>query len=179
MYGHLAADATYDNLFHIAGCDQRKSLAVDFDFSEDGFNTHVETNGYIQVAFSYTSLTAAGVPTKRLRVLTCSASLARRPAQLYGDANAEAVMALVTHQTVHATLEAGTREAKALLEDWLIGLAASYTKSTSRGATRHFQLKDLDDGKGLLLCDALRFVPRFVFVLLKHQLLAAKVLAQS
>lgn len=32
VYGHLSADPKYEELFHVAGCDQRKTFAVDFEF---------------------------------------------------------------------------------------------------------------------------------------------------
>jgi len=58
VYGHLMPDKTYDNLFHMAGCDPHKTVAIEFDYtSSSGFSQrNSEAHPTVQLAFAYTTL---------------------------------------------------------------------------------------------------------------------------
>ncbi len=170
-YGHLYEDREFAQVFRVAGCDPRKAICVDFDFTNESF-LH-EKAGLVQVAFSYMCMRDEPPrPARRLRVLTYKMQLARSLSQLYSSADATAVVALVTSQLIHVSLDAGVKEARQLLEDWLVSLVAAALNPN--GSLRVFSVSDHEDtGNGVLSShENLGFIPRFVFVMLKHALLA-------
>ena len=91
-FGNLVRDAQYDNLYHIAACDEGSCFAFDFGFTDvASFETDDGDEGAnlqpprVQMAFSYCARpsvddSAAAQPmVKRLRVQTVEFGVARTP----------------------------------------------------------------------------------------------------
>jgi Sec23/Sec24 trunk domain/Sec23/Sec24 helical domain len=184
VYGHAVPDETYENLFHIAGCDMRKTLAMDLEFTTStGFPSYGDRKPIVQLAFSYTSLerTPSGIdmPVKRLRVLTLKHHASRKVADIFDSVHADVLIGLMTQQIIQVTLQQDVSEARSLLQQWLINLMVSYHMHVVKIRRKAGLMEQIPAPEALdPLFDnapALQFVPRFVFAMLKNGLLTTDV----
>jgi len=180
-YGHFFADEQYENLYHVLSCDMHDTFAFDFEFTNSqGFSQPFPP--MLQMVFQYTVMLpvtseadADGMPTKyilsrRLRVNTVALKLGATPKEVYASADAEAILALLQHKIVRASLEEGIAEGQLLLQDWLVILTAHYNE--------HFGLAEFGERAAsaqldvaFAHCEALQSLPRLVFALLRSPLL--------
>ena len=71
---------------------------------------------------------------RRLRILTLRLDVARAPADVFANADADAVLVLLAHKIGRAAAAQGVDEARALLQDWLVLCAAAYNRQLQQGA---------------------------------------------
>jgi hypothetical protein len=189
-YGNLFADPGYDNLYHVVGCDDFSCFAVDFEFTDSsGFVSASERGGAIvQMAFAYTCVTAGDdgdgdgggggggggggiVVRRRLRIVTVRAEASAKPRDILDRAEPDVVMALLSQKVIRAALDDGVDEARLLLQDWLAILFARFNTASGRAGA--------GDGSGSDVtvsfagCPALVHLPRYVYGLLRHNVMAA------
>lgn len=97
---------------------------------------------------------------------------AQNISELYDCVDPEAILSLLVHKVILASLEHGVREGRALLHDWLVILTAQYNEA--------FKLVQYRNGGGLMTgqidnafsqCPQLQHLPRLVFALLRNPLL--------
>ncbi|GLT63882.1 hypothetical protein SLA2020_364130 [Shorea laevis] len=185
-YGHFFADPQYENVQHIICCDSFATYAYDFDFANTtGFSRHVSEQPVVQIAFQYTvvvppeELSSSGSTSRgkhslkrRLRIRTMQFGTAQNISELYDSVDPEAVLSLLVHKVILASLEQGVREGRMLLHDWLVILTAQYNEA--------FKLTQYKNGGGLMngqidnaftQCPQLQHLPRLVFALLRNPLL--------
>jgi len=183
-FGHFYPDPNYENLFHIEGCDQFKTFAFDFEFTDPHGFTDVEPPT-IQMAFAYTYLpsindTDRNTIRRRLRVITMQVGIARDRKQLYSDADPNVVLCLLTHKLIRASLDEGIEEGRLLLQDWLTILLTHYNEQLEHEGRKneralvplqhqHQQAAEIDLTFSKI--PSLRKLSRYVFALLKSALL--------
>ena len=95
---------------------------------------------------------------RRLRVSTLQLQVARGARHLYESANGAECVALLTQKVLCAAVDEGFREARLLLQDWLVVVLGKYHRMYGAHADR---IGDPD-----ALCRSLRQIPRWVFALL-------------
>lgn len=78
---------------------------------------------------------------RRLRILTTPARVARSIHEVYSNANADGVLAMLMHKIGRAADAEGPQEARMLLQDWLILFCSRYNAH----AAQQKQSKGLDD----------------------------------
>jgi len=137
----------------------------------------------IQVAFSYTSLERTqlqaadqslvelDVPVRRLRIITLRLDASIDPVKIYAAAHPEVIVTLLTQQVIQAMLENGVKEARFLLTDWLINLIVSYNRALVGDTKKQPDWQQLFDSV-FVRASHLMLLPRFVFAMLKHDLLS-------
>ena len=102
---------------------------------------------------------------RRLRVSTLQLQVARGARHLYESANGAECVALLTQKVLCAAVDEGFREARLLLQDWLVVVLGKYHRMYGAHADR---IGDPD-----ALCRSLRQIPRWVFALLRGPLLSS------
>lgn len=187
-YGHCFEDGRFDNLHHLIACGPCDTVAFDFDFVlKEGFRSGREADlrPAVQMAFEYTVIFPSSSPQdaqgedagayvrqRRRRVSTAQVSVAAGKKALLESADPEAMLALLTHKVVKASQREGLEEARLMLTDWLVILAARYAEVYGRGAAAG---KPLLGGRkvdaSFSECVPLQAVPRLVYGLLRTALL--------
>lgn len=186
-YGHFFPDPQYENVQHIICCDSYATYAYDFDFANAaGFARHTSEQPMLQIAFQYTvvvppeELSSAGLGSvsrgkhslkRRLRIRTLQFAAAQNINELYDSVDPEAVLSVLVHKVILASLEQGVREGRMLLHDWLVILAAQYNEA--------FKLVQHNNGNSVTSqidvefkqCPQLQHLPHLVFALLRNPLL--------
>ncbi|KAG2674414.1 hypothetical protein I3843_13G118700 [Carya illinoinensis] len=186
-YGHFFPDPQYENVQHIICCDSYATYAYDFEFANNvGFSRHGSEMPTLQIAFQYTvvvppeelsnlqlsSATRSKHSLKRrLRIRTLQYGTAQNINELYDSVDPEAVLSLLVHKVILASLEQGVREGRMLLHDWLVILTAQYND-----AYKLVQYKNGNSVTGEMditfsQCPQLQPLPRLVFALLRNPLL--------
>ncbi|KAL8138195.1 hypothetical protein V2J09_004196 [Rumex salicifolius] len=186
-YGHFFPDPQYENVQHIICCDSYATYAYDFEFSKlEGFSRHVSEPPIIQIAFQYSvvvppeelsssGLSAASRPMfslkRRLRIRTMQYGAARNINEMYDSVDPEAVLSILVHKVILASLEQGVREGRMLLHDWLVILTAQYNE-----ASKLIQCGAANTTAGQIdasfsMTPQLQPLPRLVFALLRSPLL--------
>ncbi len=74
-----------------------------------------------------------------MRILTLALDVAKTPRALYDEVDPAAVLAVLMHKILKASEAEGLAEARALLQDWLVILVASYNRNLQREAGAAFQ----------------------------------------
>ncbi|KAJ6386333.1 hypothetical protein OIU77_029328 [Salix suchowensis] len=140
----------------------------------------------LQIAFQYTvvvppeELSASRLVSasrgkhmlkRRLRIRTLLFGIARNMNELYDSVDPEAVLSLLVHKVILASLEQGVREGRMLLHDWLVILTAQYNDVSKivqfkNGGSIASQLD-----VAFSQCPQLQPLPRLVFALLRNPLL--------
>ncbi|KAG1363565.1 protein transport protein sec24 [Cocos nucifera] len=182
-YGHFFPDPQYENVQHIICCDSFATYAYDFEFSDsDGFSRHAE-RPVLQIAFQYnvivpyeeTSDTGSNSSTRfclkrRLRIRTLQYGTTGNINELYDNVDSEAVLSILVHKVILASLEEGVREGRMLLHDWLVILTAQYNNA--------YKIVHNDNGSSISRvnvafsqCPQLQPLPRLVFALLRNPFL--------
>lgn len=108
---------------------------------------------------------------------------------MHANVASEAVVSLLTSQLIHVAIDRGIKEARLLLEDWLINLVVSVVKGNEKALQAQngrsvrpkragmYQLKHVISTDGLLTSPgSLVFMTRFIFVMLKHSFLTTALL---
>eukprot|EP00884_Botryococcus_braunii_P002587 jgi/Botrbrau1/12329/Bobra.4_3s0002.2 len=110
---------------------------------------------------------------RRMRILTVAVDVAKTPRALYEAVDPAAVLAVLMHKILKASETEGLEEARALLQDWLVILLASYNRNLQRekGAPFHTpaEMDVLMEG-----AEGLQTVARGVFALLRSPLLSLR-----
>ncbi|GFZ20211.1 sec23/sec24 transport family protein [Actinidia rufa] len=186
-YGHFFPDPQYENVQHIICCDSYATYAYDFDFSNDvGFSRHTSEPPMVQIAFQYTvvvppeELSNSG-PTspcrnkhslkRRLRIRTLQFGTARNINELFDTVDPEAVLSILVHKVISASLEQGVREGRMLLHDWLVILVAQYNDACKLVQYDHGNSTTARIDVTFSQCPQLQPFPRLVFALLRNPLL--------
>ncbi|KAE9461393.1 hypothetical protein C3L33_06722, partial [Rhododendron williamsianum] len=186
-YGHFFPDPQYENVQHIICCDSYATYAYDFDFANNvGFSRHTSEPPMLQIAFQYTvvvppeelSNSASSSPSRnkhslkrRLRIRTLQFGTARNINELYDSVDPEAVLSILVHKVISASLEQGVREGRMLLHDWLVILTAQYNDACKLVQYDHGSSTAARIDIALSQCPQLQPLPRLVFALLRSQLL--------
>lgn len=186
-YGHFFPDPQYENVQHIICCDSYATYAYDFDFANNvGFSRHTSEPPMLQIAFQYTvvvppeelSNSASSSPSRnkhslkrRLRIRTLQFGTARNINELYDSVDPEAVLSILVHKVISASLEQGVREGRMLLHDWLVILTAQYNDACKLVQYDHGSSTAARIDIALSQCPQLQPLPRLVFALLRNQLL--------
>lgn len=185
-YGHCFEDGRFDNLHHLIACGPCDTVAFDFDYVlKEGFRSGREADlrPVVQMAFEYTVLFPSSslqetqgddagvyVRQRRRRVSTAQVQVAAGKKAIYESADAEAMLALLAHKVVKAAQREGLEEARLMLTDWLVILAARYAEAYGRSATRA-QLGGRRVDAAFSECVPLQAVPRLVYGLLRTAIL--------
>ncbi|KAF2075367.1 hypothetical protein CYY_003343 [Polysphondylium violaceum] len=192
-YGSLFKDKQYDNLYHIESSSPFTCIAFDFKFtSQEGFEDDYPPN--IQIAFSYSYLipntedilsssqSSSPLMTsssssikqnnvrrieKRLHIFNMVLPVVRSPADLFNSVDLETTISLLTHKAIRDSLERGLLITRNLLKEWLHNIIMRYNENV---VILSSITSDLDITFSQV--SHLRPLPRYVFALLKSQLLA-------
>ncbi|KAG6763216.1 hypothetical protein POTOM_033754 [Populus tomentosa] len=186
-YGHFFPDPQYENVQHIICCDSFASYAYDFDFtSATGFSRYASEQPVLQIAFQYTvvvppeELSASRLVSasrgkhllqRRLRIRTLQFGTARNMNELYDSVDPEAVLSILVHKVILASLEQGVREGRMLLHDWLVILTAQYNDASKIVQFKNGGLIVSQIDVAFSQCPQLQPLPRLVFALLRNPLL--------
>ncbi|GFZ17772.1 sec23/sec24 transport family protein [Actinidia rufa] len=186
-YGHFFPDPQYENVQHIICCDSYATYAYDFDFSNDvGFSRHTSEPPMLQIAFQYTvvvppeELSNSGPSSpsrskhslkRRLRIRTLQFGTARNINELFDTVDPEAVLSILVHKVISASLEQGVREGRMLLHDWLVMLIAQYNDACKLVQYDHGNSTTARIDVTFSQCPQLQPFPRLVFALLRNPLL--------
>ncbi|XP_058196531.1 protein transport protein SEC23 D [Rhododendron vialii] len=186
-YGHFFPDPQYEDVQHIICCDSYATYAYDFDFANNvGFSRHTSEPPMLQIAFQYTVVvppeellnSASSSPSRnkyslkrRLRIRTLQFGTARNITELYDSVDPEAVLSILVHKVISASLEQGVREGRTLLHDWLVILTAQYNDACKLVQYDHGSSTAARIDIALSQCPQLQPLPRLVFALLRNQLL--------
>ncbi|XP_057480376.1 protein transport protein SEC23 D-like [Actinidia eriantha] len=186
-YGHFFPDPQYENVQHIICCDSYATYAYDFDFSNDvGFSRHTSEPPMLQIAFQYTvvvppeELSNSGPSSpsrskhslkRRLRIRTLQFGTARNINELFDTVDPEAVLSILVHKVISASLEQGVREGRMLLHDWLVILIAQYNDACKLVQYDHGNSTTARIDVTFSQCPQLQPFPRLVFALLRNPLL--------
>ncbi|XAR60149.1 hypothetical protein NMG60_11033403 [Bertholletia excelsa] len=186
-FGHFFPDPQYENVQHIICCDSYATYAYDFDFANTvGFSRHASEPPMMQIAFQYTvvvppeELSNSSVSSasrnkhslkRRLRIRTLQYVAARNINELYDSVDPEAVLSILVHKVILASLEQGVREGRMLLHDWLVILTAQYNEACKLVQYDHGSLSASDIDVSFSQCPQLQPLPRLVFALLRNPLL--------
>ncbi|KAL6051129.1 Protein transport protein Sec24B [Balamuthia mandrillaris] len=134
-FGHFYPDTNFDNLYRIAGCDQHKCFAFDFEFLESN-SLYGNERPAVQMAFAYTYIPSVHDPNRevkrRVRIYTIQLEVARSLKKLYKSAIPENILSILTHKLIKASIEDGVEEARLLLRDWLITTVARYLENFTK-----------------------------------------------
>jgi hypothetical protein len=169
-YGHLTADEQYVNLYHISSCHSESCFAADLEFDNpSGVMTNLDVQPTMQLAFAYSCIvpvpdSSAYQVQRRLRIETVRADVGRLAQDLFASADVDVVVTLLAHKIIRALAVEGLHEARMLLQDWLVMLAARYNEHLMR--RREMQL-DVTFAKFASLGP----LPRIVFGMLRGRLL--------
>jgi len=126
-FGQLFPDSTYENLFHVAGCDQFKTFTFDFEFCDTEFGSYYDEKlPTLQMAFAFSCQNKEGKLERRTRIASTQASVAINTRALYSGANVDAILCLLTHKILRSTLDDGFTEGNLLLQDWLTIFLVNY-----------------------------------------------------
>ncbi|GAQ81540.1 sec23/Sec24 zinc finger family protein [Klebsormidium nitens] len=164
----------------------------------NGFGTLPEDQPVVQMVFQYTVMLpreaqprdgvtdngepSASSPTsngdhktqlgyvlrRRMRIRTVQLPIARTAEDLFDHADPEIVLSLLTHKLIRASLEEGLKEARILVQDWLVILTAHYNVAFEMA--RFGRVPESVD-TSLRGCPPLQSLPRLVFALLRGPLL--------
>ncbi|XP_031266073.1 protein transport protein Sec24-like At3g07100 [Pistacia vera] len=186
-YGHFFPDPQYENVQHIICCDSYATYAYDFDFANAvGFSRHAAEQPMLQIAFQYTvvvppeDFTSPGLGSasrgkhslkRRLRIRTLQYAAAQNINELYDSVDSEAVLSVLVHKVILASLEQGVREGRMLLHDWLVILTAQYNDTFKHVQFRNGNSITSQIDVEFLQCPQLQRLPRLVFALLRNPLL--------
>ncbi|KAJ4724828.1 protein transport protein SEC24-like [Melia azedarach] len=182
-YGHFFPDPQYENVQHIICCDSYATYAYDFDFANAaGFSRHAAEQPMLQIAFQYTvvvlpeELASAGLGSasrgkhslkRRLRIRTMQFAAAQNINEVYDSVDPEAVLSILVHKVILASLEQGVREGRMLLHDWLVILTAQYNEALKLVSYKNGNPVTSQIDVEFLQCPQLQRLPRFVFALLE------------
>ncbi|KAF7121309.1 hypothetical protein RHSIM_Rhsim13G0112600 [Rhododendron simsii] len=108
---------------------------------------------------------------RRLRIRTLQFGTARNITELYDSVDPEAVLSILVHKVISASLEQGVREGRMLLHDWLVILTAQYNDACKLVQYDHGSSTAARIDIALSQCPQLQPLPRLVFALLRNQLL--------
>eukprot|EP00742_Colponemidia_sp_Colp-10_P008691 GILJ01009428.1.p1 GENE.GILJ01009428.1~~GILJ01009428.1.p1 ORF type:complete len:715 (+),score=92.37 GILJ01009428.1:45-2189(+) len=180
-YGPLSADKEIENLYHLASMDDFKCVAFDFDFnSANGFTHSPDETPIVQVAFAYTCIRPDSiqpgtehlppVTIRKLRVMTVSTTAARSIMSLYESSNPDIILSLLTHKIQAACLEQGAKEARHLLQDWLVTLCAHYNMNFDEAGNLARKASGLVDVE-FATSHTLTYLPKLVYGLWRSPLL--------
>lgn len=141
-YGNLMANAKYEDLYHVASCCPSDTYGFDFEYVGRGFNGDPDCPPALQVAFQYTVLVpraeageaddvdslnvGSHLVQRRLRVISKQTTVAKDQMDCYESTSPSAVLSLLAHKVIKASLHAGLEEAKSLVQDWLVILVSNY-----------------------------------------------------
>ena len=104
---------------------------------------------------------------RRLRIYTKRADVARSLSAVYHGVNSEQLARLLAAHAAETLLKAGLAEARLIVQEWLVTLAAAYNEYLA--SARDGRAQQLDTAfRGI---EQLQFIPRFVFSMLKSDLL--------
>ncbi|KAH8497807.1 hypothetical protein Peur_073074 [Populus x canadensis] len=186
-YGHFFPDPQYENVQHIICCDSFATYAYDFDFtSTTGFSRYASEQPVLQIAFQYTvvvppeELSASRLVSasrgkhllkRRLRIRTLQFGTARNMNELYDSVDPEAVLSILVHKVILASLEQGVREGRMLLHDWLVILTAQYNDASKIVQFKNGGSIASQIDVAFSQCPQLQPLPRLVFALLRNPLL--------
>ncbi|XP_052206812.1 protein transport protein SEC24-1 isoform X2 [Diospyros lotus] len=186
-YGHFFPDPQYENVQHIICCDSYATYAYDFDFANNvGFSRLSTESPILQIAFQYTivvppqELSSSGPSSasrgkyslkRRLRIRTMQLGTARNINELYDSVDLEAVLSILVHKVISASLEQGVREGRMLLHDWLVILTAQYNDACKVVQYNHGKTVTARIDVAFSQCPQLQSLPRLVFALLRNPLL--------
>ncbi|WOL03496.1 protein transport protein SEC23-like [Canna indica] len=183
-YGHFFPDPQYENVQHIICCDSFATYAYDFDFANsNSFFRHTEPP-VLQIAFQYSIILPQediGISEssprslkfyvkRRLRIRTVQYGSASNMNELYDSVDPEAMLSILAHKVILASLKEGVREGRMLLHDWLVILTAQYNDayrlehSNIGHTTSHVDV-------AFSQCPQLQPIPRLIFALLRNPLL--------
>ncbi|CAI5496196.1 unnamed protein product [Closterium sp. Naga37s-1] len=151
-YGHFFPDAQYENLYHIIRCDPFDSYAFDLEFAgkagfgvkgrsgrEKGGSGGGNRGAVLQLAFQYTVIIPVegggergeGGGTGNGAASNGDGAATEGAREIYESADNEAIVTVLTHKVIRASLEEGVREGRLLLQDWLVILTAHYNHAFS------------------------------------------------
>ncbi|KAJ4747675.1 Protein transport protein Sec24-like [Rhynchospora pubera] len=183
-YGHFFPDPQYENVQHIICCDSFATYAYDFVFdSKEGFSRHSD-HPMVQMAFQYSVIEPVNESSaygsnstsfkfcvkRRLRIRTLQFAVARNIHEIYDSVDTEAILSILVHKVILASLEEGVREGRNLLNDWLVILTAQYeTHKPSVDENNGSLMPQID--VSFSQCPELQPLPRLIFALLRHSLL--------
>ncbi|KAF3332055.1 protein transport protein SEC23-like protein [Carex littledalei] len=184
-YGHFFPDPQYENVQHIICCDSFATYAYDFAFdNKEGFSRHSD-HPIVQMAFQYSVIepvdeSPANGPNsstsfkfcvkRRLRIRTLQFAVARNIHEIYDSVDTEAILSILVHKVILASLEEGVREGRNLLTDWLVILTAQYeTQKPSVSDNNGSLMSQID--VSFSQCPELQPLPRLIFALLRNSLL--------
>ncbi|GMP88415.1 hypothetical protein CsSME_00040414 [Camellia sinensis var. sinensis] len=186
-YGHFFPDPQYENVQHIICCDSYATYAYDFDFVSDvGFSRHTSEPPMLQIAFQYTVVVppeelSNSEPSstsrnkyslkRRIRIRTLQFGTARNINELYDSVDPEAILSILVHKVISASLEKGVREGRMLLHDWLVILTAQYNDACKVVQYEHGNSTTSHIDVAFSQCPQLQPLPRLVFALLRNPLL--------
>jgi hypothetical protein len=114
----MTPDTKYENLYHIQGCDQWKTVAFDFEFTAPaGFARNALRPPTLQMAFAYTYVPSANDVNsqqvhRRLRVYTVKAEATESVQDIYLSGNPDTIMSLISHKIIRSAFQEGVLEAK-------------------------------------------------------------------
>ncbi|XP_050234495.1 protein transport protein SEC23 D isoform X1 [Mercurialis annua] len=186
-YGHFFPDPQYENVQHIICCDSFATYAYDFDFANtDGFSRYASEHPVLQIAFQYTvvvppeELASSELVSasrgkhslkRRLRIRTVQYGAARNIHEIYDNVDPEAVLSVLVHKVILASLEEGVREGRMLLHDWLVILTAQYNDTYNVVQFKNGSSVTGQIDVAFSQCPQLQPLPRLVFALLRNPLL--------
>ncbi|XP_048233875.1 protein transport protein Sec24A isoform X2 [Ricinus communis] len=153
-YGHFFPDPQYENVQHIICCDSYATYAYDFDFAS--------TEGFSRGKHSL---------KRRLRIRTLQFGAARNIHEIYDSVDPEAVLSVLVHKVILASLEQGVREGRMLLHDWLVILTAQYNDAYKLVQFKNGSSVTSQIDVAFSQCPQLQPLPRLVFALLRNPLL--------
>lgn len=186
-YGHFFPDPQYENVQHVICCDSYATYAYDFDFANNtGFSRHTSELPMLQLAFQYTvvvppeELSSSGPSStsgskyslkRRLRIRTMQFGTAHNINEIYDSVDPEAVLSILVHKVILASLDQGVREGRTLLHDWLVILTAQYNDACKVVRYEHGSSTNALIDVAFTQCPQLQPLPRLVFALLRNPLL--------
>ena len=63
---------------------------------------------------------------RRVRVVTVAMPIASVPAEVYANADVDALLAMLVHKIGQVVMQQGTEQGQGLLQDWLVLFVAAY-----------------------------------------------------
>ncbi|XP_055960272.1 protein transport protein SEC23 D isoform X2 [Mercurialis annua] len=108
---------------------------------------------------------------RRLRIRTVQYGAARNIHEIYDNVDPEAVLSVLVHKVILASLEEGVREGRMLLHDWLVILTAQYNDTYNVVQFKNGSSVTGQIDVAFSQCPQLQPLPRLVFALLRNPLL--------
>ncbi|KAL7173963.1 hypothetical protein ACSBR2_033257 [Camellia fascicularis] len=108
---------------------------------------------------------------RRIRIRTLQFGTARNINELYDSVDPEAILSILVHKVISASLEKGVREGRMLLHDWLVILTAQYNDACKVVQYEHGNSTTSHIDVAFSQCPQLQPLPRLVFALLRNPLL--------